>query len=889
MSRRFIGVFATNHPDMHATTWRAFNTLPLLLLAAGAMAQVAPVSYHLETLAGSDFVGDGGPATLALLVQAEGVAVDSRGSVYVADAGDHRVRKISSNGIVSTVAGNGRPGFSGDGGPATAAQLRTPYGLAVDRDGNLYIADLGNARIRRVSADGIISTVAGGGILAPNEGRAPTEVALIRPRNVAIDFYGTLYFTDFGAHRAYQLRESGMLGVVAGTGAAGFSGDGGPAVRAQLDSPAGIVVDPSGNVLIADSANGRIRKVWRGAIATLADSGVPGAAPAIPVRTPAGLALDPDGSLFIADIGGNQILRVTPALAVTPVAQPARDLVIDAQGNLYTCSGPLIYRRPRSGSPILIAGSYAGNYTGDNAAGRARLQDPSAVARDLAGNLYVADTGNHRIRKITPDGSVLTVAGNGARGFGGDSGLALGAQLDTPGGVAVDRLGNLYIGDTGNHRVRRVDAAGVIVTLAGTGARLRSPDGTIAARSPLDAPTSLAVDREGNLYVSETGAHSIRKISTAGILGTVVGNGSRGYFGDGGPAIGASLDSPQGIALDADGNLFIADAGNHRIRRVSAPSGYGPPLISTFPDPNAAIWRGLRGIAAGNDGRVYVADAEDARLFRVDGPGQILVLAGTGVASFSGESGPALRQALNGPSGLAIDGAGSIYFADAGNNRIRKLTPVAEALVSPPPPASAGITVVSAASLQPGPIAAGQIVSIFGQGLGPAADTQALFNGRLAALFFVSQTQINLQVPDSIAGMQATEVRIVNGGVARGTATLAVNDAAPALFTLSEGIGQAAALNEDGSYNSESNPAERGSVIVLFATGEGRSTPALPVTVKIAGYAAEVLYAGPAPGFPGLMQINARVPGGFVPPGPQPVSVQVGAAISPSGVTVALR
>lgn len=870
-------------------------------------AQNAPASYHLETIAGGDFAGDGGPATHALLVQNEGLAVDSRGNVYIADAGDHRVRRISASGVISTVAGSGRAGFSGDGGPATAAQLRSPYGLAVDRNGNLYIADLGNARIRRVTPAGLISTIAGGGTAAPSEGAKPTAVALVAPRNIAIDSYGLLYFADFGGHRVYTLRESGLLGIIAGTGQPGGSGDGGPAVKAQLNSPAGLAVDTWGNVLIADNLNGRVRKVWRGVIASLGDGGTAGLT-SIPLLRPAGLALDPDGSLYIADLGTNQVLRVSPSLEVTPIAQPARDLAVDMQGNLFACSGPLVFRRPRLGESVLVAGSMAAGYVGDGVSpDRARFQNPAAVARDIAGNLYIADTGNQRIRKITPDGAVLTVAGNGLRGWSGDGGAAIAARLNNPVGVAIDNNGNIYIADTGSNRIRKVDPSGVIATIAGTGERGVSADGTEAVKSPIDTPTWLAVDRDGALYFSEQGTHSVRKITAAGTLGTAAGNRSRGYSGDGGPAVSASLDTPQGLALDADGNLYIADSGNRRIRRVASSRTWAPAIISTVPDSNAAIWRGIRGIAVAPDGTLFVADTDDARLFRVDGPNQVLTIGGTGFPSFTAESGPALSEALNGPAGIVVDGAGAVYFTDSGNNRIRKLTPVIDATENPPP-ASTSTSVLSAASLLPGAVAPGQLLSLFGEGIGPAAGSSAtttvLFNDKPAPLFYTGPNQINLQAPYSLAGTATAEVQVIRDGILRAKAAVSVTDAAPAIFTTSNGSGQAAALNEDGSYNSTGAPAARGSVLMLFATGEGKTNPIsvegqvpgfplpvpiLPVTVRIGGYLGEVIYAGAAPGFPGLMQINVRIPIGFLGPGTQSVTLQVGTATSQPGVTVELK
>jgi uncharacterized protein (TIGR03437 family) len=299
----------------------------------------------------------------------------------------------------------------------------------------------------------------------------------------------------------------------------------------------------------------------------------------------------------------------------------------------------------------------------------------------------------------------------------------------------------------------------------------------------------------------------------------------------------------------------------------------------------------------------------------VDGPAQVLAIAGNGLTAFTSESGPALSQGLNAPAGIVADASGTLYFIDGGNNRVRKLSPVSSSTENPLPPPSA-TALVSAASLLPGPIAPGQILSIFGHGLGPAAGaasampafelggTHVLFDGKLAALFYAGEKQINLQVPYSIAAASNVDVQVIHNGVVRARMNVPVAESVPGLFTAEAGTGQAAALNEDGSYNSAQTPAPRGSVVVLFATGEGKTNPnsvegrpagyplpvpVLPVTVRIGGYPADVVYAGAAPGFSGLLQLNVRVPAGFLAPGIQPATVQIGNAVSQPGVTVALK
>jgi uncharacterized protein (TIGR03437 family) len=863
------------------------DRLGIALLALASLGTSAAQStYLVQTLAGSDDVLDGGPALSALFAHIEGVATDAQGNVFIADADGHRIRRITPGGIVSTIAGTGHAGYSGDGGPAITAQLNTPYGVAADSNGNVYIADLGNARVRRISRDGVISTIAGGGTTAPNQsdGRAATSIALNSPRNVAVDSYGNVFFSDFGGHRVFEIITGGIILRVAGTGQAGYSGDGGAALFAQLNSPAGLAVDSSGALYIADSANGRIRKLVRGLITTVGDS-----SPSISLGTPTGIAIDTDGNLWIADPGAAQVLRVTRLLQVMTVSQPARDAAVDAAGNVYTCSGPYVYRRTRAGAVTIVAGSGAYAYSGDGGpAYKARMNAPSGIARDPAGVLYVADTGNHRIRKITPDGTIYTIAGAGAAGSSGDNGSASTAKLNAPLGVAADLAGNIYVADTGNHIVRRIDPAGIITTIAGTGEHGFSGDNGPGTRARLDTPSAVAVDVNGNVYIADTGNHVIRRVSTAGVIATIVGK-VRGFAGDGGDPLSASLDSPRAIALDAHGILYIADSGNRRIRRVSASTAAGSGLISTFPQPDANLWRLPRGVAVDDSGVVFVSDAADQRVFRIEANGRITAIAGDGIQGFNGEAAPGLSARLDTPMNIAVDPAGNLFAADSGNGRIRKLTPMIDLITAPPVDSS--ITVVNAASLRAGPIAPGEILSLFGTGLtvsdGPPAGTQVTFNGNASTLFFVQQNQINLLVPASLAGVRSAQIKVLVNGTVRGQATVEVVDAAPAIFTMANGTGQAAALNEDGTPNSPDRPAPRGTIVTLFATGNGGES--VPVKLRIGDYAAELLYAQAAPGFAGLMQINARVPGGFAPAGLLSVVLQTGSAQSQPGVTLAIQ
>jgi len=332
------------------------------------------VAGNITTVAGDGQAGgggDGGPATLAGLNQPYGIAVDSQGDLYIADFLNSRIRKVA-NGVISTIAGNGAHGFSGDGGAATAASLFDPFGVAVDSVGNLYISDFNNHRVRMVNISGTITTIAGNGIQGfSGDGGLATAASLNTPYGVAVSASGDLYIAD--PPRIRKVTAGGIITTVAGNGTQGFSGDGGPATAAGLKSPYGVAVDTNGNIYIADEANQRIRKVSSsGVITTVAGNGTQG---------------------FSGDGG--------PATA-------------------------------------------------------ASLNYPAEVVVDNMGYLYIADTLNQRIRVVNTSGVITTIVGNGITGSGGDGGPATSANLDDPVGVALDTAANLYIADSANYSIREV-------------------------------------------------------------------------------------------------------------------------------------------------------------------------------------------------------------------------------------------------------------------------------------------------------------------------------------------------------------------------------------------------------------------------------------------------
>ena len=808
--------------------------LSSLLGLGQVLAATSPpaTSYIIQTVAGSDFAVDGPSALAAIFSQIEGIAIDSSGAVYVADADGNRVRKINLDGSIQTVAGTGVAGFAGDGGESNTAMLSHPYGVAVDTQGNLYIADLGNARIRKISSGGTITTVAGGGSIAPGgngDGGPAASAELIEPRNVAVEPDGTLYISDFGAHRVYRVSPGGILTTLAGTGSAGFSGDGGPSQLAQLNSPAGLALDSNGALYIADSANNRIRRVYQDLISTVYN-----------VAGPTGVALSPTGAIYIAASGylGTQF----KSIAGIP---SARDVTVDSAGNVYATTGEYVYKITSSGTVTAIAGSGAAPYFGgDNGpASAARLQAPSGLAVDDAGNRYIADTANNRIRKITPAGIITTIAGTGVAGSKGDNGSATLAQLNGPRGVAIDAQQNIYIADSGNNSIRKITPPGIIQTVA------------VQSAVGLNDPEYVATDAEGALYIADTGNGRVLKVAYSGSLSTVM-----------------LVVQPSAVTLDGAGNIYVSAA--TAVSRIT-PAGVLSTVLNGLNSP--------RGLAVTQAGDLIVADGVANVVRRLSSAGVLSTIAGTGAAGFSGDGLPAFTAQLSSPSDVLVDLSGTIWIADSGNNRIRTLTPSSIADVAASP-----ATLIHSATMQPGPIAPGEIITIFGAGF-DSQHTQLLFGTEPATVFYAGTSQINALAPADLAPNSITDISIVVDGVKVADVPSQVVTAAPGIFTTTgNGTGQAAALNQDGTLNSASNPVPRGSIVVLYATGQGQAA-ASAVSLTIGLYPTPLLYAGPAPGFPGLMQINAQVPAGFLAPGIQPVVLSVGSAPSQAGVTIAVR
>ena len=625
----------------------------------------------IETIAGNglyDFRGDGGDAQNASMRFPFDVAVDGQGNVYIADGFNNRIRRVGTDRRITTVAGNGSQSYSGEG-LAVGVALNNPTGVAIGPDGNLYIADLGNNRIRKLSPPGcsaancVISTIVGDGNgNYYGDGGQANKAAIRQPADVAFDAAGNMIVCDRGNNRIRRVTTNGVITTIAGGGVYGPHGeigDGGDATSAVLYTPSQVTVDASGNVYISDTNHHRIRMLRPGnpnyTITTVAGTGATGWAGDGAAATSAtlfnvwGVAVTSPGTFWLAQSAevavspNNRVRKVTSfgtiqsvvgggdgsgGAAINAQVDPRGSDAIDSGGSLpdlYFADGAYnMVRRVDGDTGIIdtIAGNGTFGYSGDGGpATNATFKTPYDVAVDeAAGIVYVADTFNNVVRRIA-NGTITTFAGNGQAGYNGDNAAPAQKMLNAPRGVAVDRSGILYIADSENNRVRKV-SGGQITTVAGNGSWGVGVDNVRATDTPLKTPTDVVVANDGTLYIADSGSNRIRRVSPSGIITTFAGNGTQGFGGDGGLAVNAKLSAPAYVSLDDSGSLFIADSGNNRVRRVSN--------------------------------------------------GSIETVAGNGLTTTSGDGGSSINAGIGSPSGVAVDPQGAELFISTNDaDRVR--------------------------------------------------------------------------------------------------------------------------------------------------------------------------------------------------------------------------
>jgi uncharacterized protein (TIGR03437 family) len=583
-----------------------------------------------------------------------------------------------------------------------------------------------------------------------------------------------------------------------------------------------------------------------------------------------------------------------------------------------------------------VAGNGNAGSSGDGGPALSAAMQPNGVAVDKAGNIYIADFATSVIRKVSTAGIVSTVAGYATEPmqFTGDGVPATQSSiyiLERHTGLAVDAAGNLYIADTGHDRVRKVDTSGMITTVAGIGSSFPFFGGDMgpATKATLFEPMGLALDSAGNLYIADTMNFRVRKVDTKGIITTVAGNGQSGNSGDGGPATSASLSTPLGLAVDTAGNLYIADQDTWSVRMVNTKGiittvagdkmfGFGgmggPATSATLATPYA--------VEVDSSGNIYIADFGNARVLDV-ASGIINVLAGIGGQGGSvGDGGPASEASLI-PNALAFDSAGNLYVADTENNSIRKIT------LPHPAPSVNALGVVNNASFAAGSnaIAPGAIAAVFGTDMDDGssvlfssfgsngtlvttlAGATVTINGTAVPLFYATPSQLGIQIPFDLTGSTAT-IEITVGGQTSVAQNVPIAPLSPGLFSTDQsGHGQGAILIANtntlaaptGSIpGRDSRPASPGEFITIFCTGLGAVTPALASgepgknnttvsqpSVTIDGNSAMVEFSGIAPGFVGLYQVNAQVPSGTRTANDIPVVVTIGGKQS-NTVTIAV-
>jgi sugar lactone lactonase YvrE len=707
---------------------RTSFTFLAVLLACAPLPLAHSETLAITTLAG--FPGQGsadGAGAAARFANPWGVAADSSGNLYVADTDNHTIRKITIGGGVSILAGVAGVSGSVDG-TGGGALFYQPQGVAVDAAGNIYVADTGNHTIRKITSLGTVTTLAG---LAGNTGSTDASGSSARfyePEGIAVNSAGTLiYVADTWNHTIRQITSAGAVSTLAGS-AGNYGTNNGTGTSAQFNQPQGIAVDGAGNLYIGDTGNQMIRKVTSAGVVTIlaGSSGNYGSTDATGSSAsfwgPQSVALDGSTNLYVADSFNNTIRRVTPAGVVTTLAGTAgapgtadgtgtaarfwqpQGVALDSAGNIFVAdSANGTIRKIASGAVVTTLAGSPSTGSADGTGGNARFYGPCGAAIDGDGNSYVADTANGTIRKITVAGVVSTLAGS-AGNFGSTDATGSSARFNCPQGIALDTSGNAYVADTANHTIRKITSGGAVTTLAGSAGTNGIADGS-GSNARFNAPQGLTVDISGNVFVADTWNHTIRKVTAAGVVTTLAG--LPGYYGNldsgttGNGTNVARFSSPSGVAVDVAGNVFVADTGNHAIRKVTSAGVVStlaglPGVWGSDDGTNASARFYLpQDIAVDASGNLYVLDSGNHTLRVVAPVGTNWVV--TTVAGMPDVTGSADGTGNNArfcyPAGIGMNNVGTLSIADWGNNTIRAgglSTNISPSILAQPQPQTVG-------------------------------------------------------------------------------------------------------------------------------------------------------------------------------------------------------
>ncbi len=806
-----------------------------------------------------------GQGSAARFNRPQGVAVDPSGNVFVADSNNLIVRKITPTGLVSTFAGSpGQSGFAD--GLGAAARFSALGNVAADALGNLYVSD--RSSLRKITADGIVSTLAGNPTEFGSTDGLGSAARFRALAYVAADTQGNLYATDAVQHTVRKITAAGLVTTLAGQAEQAGSSDG-PGASARFDSPQGIAVDSAGNVYVADQNNRTIRKIdASGVVSTLAGAVgqrdlVDGQGASARFSGPGGLALNAtSGHLYVSD--GGAIRKITAAGMVSTLAGSGygasdgqgaaasfrlpEGVAVDSAGNIYVADNLnyTIRKVTPAGLVSTLAGLAGENTSSDGQGSAAGLYEPMGIAVDASGNAYVADTGNALIRKIATDGTVSTLAGS-----------AINSPFSKPQGVAVDAAGNVYVADTANHAIRKVTSGGQVSTLAGLVGTSGSADGS-GGTARFNGPQSLLVDAAGNVYVADTGNSTIRRITSSGAVSTLAGTAGQVGFTDG-PGTAALFGSPNGVALDGQGNLYISDYWTGAIRKVASDGtvstvagllSQGSPL-----DGNAGTvgFNHPMGLAVDAAGNLYVADRDNNAIRLILADGFVCTLLGDAAAGInrpgSMRDGGSLPLgdtygALANPIGVAVGPDGSLFIATG--NGVMKVGPTNGLL----PPTDLTYSANPA---------------IYNKGTAIAANRPTYSGGAVSSYSVSPSLPVGLSLGASTGVLSGTPSAITASGTYTVTATnsggsttasvsITVKEAAPSGLT----YGTNPAVYTKGTAIAANTPTSLGGAVMSFSV-----SPSLPAGLVLNTSTGVITGTPAAVTAQGTYSVTASNNGGF--------------------------